>query len=417
MYKYGYSYASSHTLIGVLLIILLVPIEVQTVGSMFKNQASTTDIVVAVDLAHGESDKYLNLIMGNITWVTWRIIESGTTITQDILSDVDVLIIGQPTISFSLSEYTAIKNWFFQGNKVLWIAGDSDYGYGSDTQEICNSLLEFVGTKLRLELASIYDDIHNAQRFYRVLTRVIPDNITELYTFTISENIVNPVLMHGPTAIIWVDETKTSHDPVDEVYSGLIRIVWSYDTAYVTDNNPPKPMLYNPLYDVNRSFVMVAAEYWEEYNNLIVASGESPYGGYEPMFAWEYYNVTLDGPEFIENMFKWFEKIIIHLYKPPSTTSSLTETTTLTRISTKTITRTETIIQTYQTTLTKTINYNQTSTITIIMTFTSIVPYTTTYTTIVSSTIHENVLTISNIVIIISIIVLTALTAYVVTKK
>ncbi|MBS7653277.1 hypothetical protein KEJ13_09150, partial [Candidatus Bathyarchaeota archaeon] len=31
-------------------------------------------VVVAVDLSHGESDKYLSFITGNITFVEWRTI-------------------------------------------------------------------------------------------------------------------------------------------------------------------------------------------------------------------------------------------------------------------------------------------------------------------------------------------------------
>ena len=274
-------------------------------------------ITVAVDLAHGESDKYLSYIMGNITFADWKIID--TTITSDVLSDVDVLILGQPTSGLAPDELGALQEWLSQGNKVLWVAGDSDYGGGPSSQQACNDLLEFIGAKLRLELAAVYDDIHNAGAFYRVLTRMMPDNVPELYTDLLTANINKPILMHGPDAVIWVDENGEPHDPVNETFDGLIRIVWSYDTAYIGDNNPPLPLVYNPLFygqgTGNHTFVMVAAEYWKDNNNLIVVSGESPYGDYEPMFAWEYYNVTLDGPQFLKNMIRWFA---INIGKAPA---------------------------------------------------------------------------------------------------
>ncbi len=269
-------------------------------------------ITVAVDLAHGESDKYLTYIMGNITFVNWKTIDSA--ITPDVLSDVDVLILGQPTSALSPDEMSAIQDWLSQGNKVLWVAGDSDYGGGPASQQACNDLLEFIGAKLRLELAAVYDDIHNAGAFYRVLTRVMPDKVPELYSDILTTNITKPILMHGPDAVIWVDENGNYHDPVNETFDGLIRIVWSYNTAYIGDNNPPTPLVYNPLFygqgTGNHTFVMVAAEYWKDSNNLIVVSGESPYGDYEPMFSPMYHGVALDGPQFIKNMIQWFVLLV-----------------------------------------------------------------------------------------------------------
>ncbi len=273
-------------------------------------------LVVAVDLSHGENDKYLSYIEGNITWVKWK--EITTAITPDVLADVDVLIIGQPGTGFSPDEMTAIQNWLNQGNKILWIAGDSDYGSGPTVQQACNDLLDFIGAKLRLEYAAVYDDYNNAGAFYRVLTRVMPDNVPSLHTDVISQGITKPVLMHGPDAVIWVDENGNYHDPVNETFPGLIRIVWSYNTSYIGDNNEPPPLVYDPLdYGKgtgNHTFVMVAAEHYSDNNVTIIVSGESPYGDYEPMYSWLYHNVSLDGPQFIKNMITWFQ----YLIKPPA---------------------------------------------------------------------------------------------------
>ncbi len=301
-----------------------------------KPAHAESTITVAVDLSHGESDKYLGFIQGNITFVNWVNITEGP-ITADTLAGVDVLIIGQPTIAFSPDEMQAIADWLAQGNKVLWVAGDSDYGSGNATQVYVNDLLEYIGAKLRIEYASFYDDIHNAGRFYRCLAYVNPDNVPELRTDIISQGITHPILAHGPAPLIWVDDQGNPHDIVNETFDGLIRIAWSGNTSYIGDNNPPPPLVYDPLFygkgAGNFTFVFIAAEYHADTHDLIVVSGESPYGDYEPTWAWEYYNVTLDGPTFVTNMITWFKTLITEVF-PPTTTTTTTTTTTETTTTT-----------------------------------------------------------------------------------
>ncbi len=299
--------------------------------------AEEAKITVAVDLSHGESDKYLGYIQGNITFVNWVNITEAP-ITSDTLAGVDVLIIGQPTVGFSPDEMEAIYQWLTSGNKILWIAGDSDYGSGNETQVYVNNLLEYIGAKLRIEYASFYDDIHNCERFYRVLVHIGVDPVPELQTDIISEGIEKPILAHGPAPLIWVDDEGNPHDIVNETFPGLIRILWSYDTAYIGDNNPPLPLVYDPLFygqgAGNFTFVFLAAEYWEDTNSLIVVSGESPYGDYEPTWAWEYYGVELDGPKFVTNMITWFNTLITEVWGQPTETTTTTTTTTTTQTTT-----------------------------------------------------------------------------------
>ena len=309
-------------IVGLMLLMPALPSAVNT-------HAQENKLVVALDLGHGESDKYINYIMSNITFVDFILING--TINSTVLQNVDILILGQPTVSFSVDEMDAIYEWLMSGNKTLWVAGDSDYGSGNETQKIVNNLLEYIGAKLRVEYASVYDDYHNCGRFYRVLFKVEPDNVPELRTEIISENITKPILGHGPAPLIWVDENGTAHDIVNETFPGLVRIAWSYDSAYIGDNTLPPPLVYDPfLYGQgsgNHTFVFIAAEYWPDYNDIIVVSGESPYGDYEPIWSPEYYGVQLDGPQFITNMIKWFVTMITLGPATPSTTTNETTTT------------------------------------------------------------------------------------------
>jgi hypothetical protein len=295
-----------------------------------NSQQTGRTIRIAVDLAHDESDKYLSYIQGNITSVTvdgvtysveWINIAKGQTITSDLLAGVDILLIGQPTVSFAPEEMDAIKSWLLKGNKALYIAGDSDYGGGPASIDAVNSLLTYLGSKLRLEHAGVYTYVNDtytykgvsqptaAAAYYRVLAFVEPDPV--LYTSIVDEGITKPILMHGPTCVIWYDGEKY-RDPVNETYPGLIRLVW-FRRAYIGDNKPPAPYLYTPLLygeGTYNSFVGYAAEYYADLNSIITVAGESLYGDYEPAWASSYYGVALDGPKFVTNLVKWWVKII-----------------------------------------------------------------------------------------------------------
>lgn len=309
--------------IVVLPILLLLLLPLSSLVAAAAESQPLVKVTVAVDLAHGESDKYLNYIMGNITFVNWKII--NTTITSDMLSGVDILLIGQPRVAFAPDELEAISSWLNTGRKVLYIAGDSDYGGGPATIDAVNKLLEYIGAKLRLEQASVYSSEDQnytykgvtyptvAKAYYRMLAFVEPDNIPELYTWILDQGVTKPILMHGPGAVIWVDENGVYHNPVNETFPGLIRIAW-FHKAYIGDNNPPPPYVYNPimygqgagLFD----FIGYAAEYWKDKNVVITVASESLYGDYEPAWASSYYGVDLDGPRFVENLFKWWIKLV-----------------------------------------------------------------------------------------------------------
>lgn len=290
---------------------------------------SNRTIVIAVDLSHGESDKYLDYIIGNITEadgypIEWRKITEGP-ITASVLADVDILLIGQPTVAFSSDEIEAIKNWLNTGNKVLYVAGDSDYGGGPNTIEAVNVLLDSIGAKLRLEQASAYSVVNYtytykgveyptcAKAYYRMLAFVEPDNVPSLYTSILDKGVTKPILMHGPGAVIWMDEEGNYRDPVNETFDGLVRIAW-FRNSYIGDNNAPSPYVYDPLdYGQgtgNWSFVAYAAEYWKDKNVVITVAGESLYGDYEPAWASSYYGVELDGPRFVTNLVRWWVKLI-----------------------------------------------------------------------------------------------------------
>ncbi|MHB9302419.1 motility-associated ABC transporter substrate-binding family protein [Thermofilum pendens] len=292
--------------------LLLVLVALFVLVALAGNVAAQP-VTIAVDLGHGESNKYLKYIMGNITYVQWKVING--TITPDVLKGVDILLLGQPTVAFSPDEIQAIKNWLFSGNKVLYVGGDSDYGPGQKTVLQLNDLLAGIGTKLRLEHGAVYSDNPNmtAKAYYRMLAFVEPDNVPGLFTNIIKQGITRPIIMHGPGCVIWQDAQGKYHDPVKETFPGLIRIVWAHK-AYIGDNTPPLPYVYDPMTygkgTGDHDFVMYAAEYFSDVNSLVVVAGESLYGDYEPAWSSYYYGVQLDGPLFVQNLVKWWIKLL-----------------------------------------------------------------------------------------------------------
>lgn len=297
--------------------------------------AEKTSVTIAVDLAHGESDKYLAYIQGNITEVTvagktyqinW--LNITTSISSDLLANVDILLIGQPRVSLTPSEMDAIMNWLKKGNKVLYVAGDSDYNPGQTTINAVNKFLEYIGSKLRLEQGAVYSEVNRtytykgvvyptvAASYYRMLAFVEPDPSPFLHTEILSEGLSKPILMHGPTCIIWVDDQGNYRDPVNDTYPGLIRIAWFRNSYIGVNYKEWMPLVYDPLlYGLgapmgNSSFVAYAAEYWPISNVVITVAGESLYGDYEPAWASKYYEVDLDGPLFVTNLVKWWINII-----------------------------------------------------------------------------------------------------------
>jgi hypothetical protein len=346
-------------LLLVLAVVSLSIIYPLTTGSLAN--AETKTVTVMVDLAHGESDKYLSYIMGNITFVNWVV--NKDPITSDKLANVDILLIGQPTVAFSADEITAIISWLNTGNKALWVGGDSDYGNGYQTIQIVNNLMDAIGSELRLEQGAVYSNYNGtysyggsdwpviAGAYYRMLAFVEPDNRPDLFTQILSAGITKPIIMHGPTCVIWVDSSGNYHDPMTDLAPDLIRLVL-YHYAHIGVNYAGwSPLVYDPLkYSKdNNTFVAYMAQYWSDKNDIIVLSGESLYGDYEPAWSSSYFGIPLDGPRWVTNFITWLATIITSR-TTTTITSTQTETTTLTTTSTATSTYTTTMTTTYTTT-------------------------------------------------------------------
>jgi len=301
----------------------------------FAMASSAEMPTVAVDLAHGENPKGLTdvtyknqtltegmlSVLKDMKWVYFGdtkyqdelgIESKGTKITYDALKDVDVLIIGQPSSPFYPDEVKAIKQWLQDGGKVLWIAGDSDYGNGVKTQQFVDSLLDQLGiTNLRVDLCSVEDPVSNAKKSYRVVAFVDPSKDTPARDMLVKDfKNGGKVLAHGPGVVAWVDGKDGSGNwhvlndssrPADAYI-----IVRTSKNGEIVENNAPAANAYQA--GSTGSFPIVAVQIVkvkDKKPDVIIVSGETPIGGYEPMWVSQYYGVKLDGPAFVSNLLHW----------------------------------------------------------------------------------------------------------------
>jgi hypothetical protein len=82
----------------------------------------------------------------------------------------------------------------------------------------------------------------------------------------------------------------------------VVRIVRTSTNGKVVENSPPAAKAHTA--GQSGSLVLNAAEFVRvgDKLGLVIASGESPYGDYEPTWSSVYYGVALDGPTFVTNM-------------------------------------------------------------------------------------------------------------------
>ncbi len=311
--------------------------------------AARTELpTIAIDLAHGQQSNgvcAMMSVMPDAYWVVivqdeaqakqldncikshaYAILTGGlTALTKSELS-IDALIIGQPVIPLSDAEKKAVLDWFKGDGSVLWCATDSDYPAQGGNQElaqhICNDLLDYlaqngVPVHLRSDYVSVEDPASNAGRSYRVVGLIEPP---AKYNADLIALGAHKVLMHGPGAVMWVDENGDCHKIVDpatgKIAAGtpdtIIPIVVTTNQGTIVEHQPKAPGEPGEFGCAHHAgekgvFVMLAAELVKvgKAEKTVIVSGESPYFGYQSMVTFKYHGVMLDGPRFFRNLMLW----------------------------------------------------------------------------------------------------------------
>lgn len=225
------------------------------------------------------------------------------------LSRYKVIILGQPPKPLTEAELAALKRWFETGGKVLWCAADSDYpAQGSEESQVaCNDIAEYLGARIRLDYVSVEDTQHNAGRSYRVIGVVDPPPQLGFLGF-----MAQRVLFHGPGAIAvvlpdgkWVPATSPE---VQKHYNNIYVVVRTTENGVIVEHRTSADRRGRDgkahTAGDRGVFALMAVEFMPS-GSVLILSGETPYGGYEPGVAPVYHRVPLEGPRFFRNLMLW----------------------------------------------------------------------------------------------------------------
>ena len=286
-------------------LILMPAVGLYTNTTHIAYAADTVKVVVVT--AHNEGDPTAQGFKDNLTAWGFTVVEADTEINSSILEGAQILMMGSPYFgaNYTSAEIQAVVNWFNEGGKTIWVAGDSDYeeAGGKYFSNNTNWVLEAIGSHLRVEPASVEDPESNAGASYRVVANVT--NTEDEVTAPLVEN-VSKVLCHGPTFLYGVLDDGT---PVALENTTIENVHWVLKTSpagVVVENDPTKTAVAHEVDQVG-SFVVVAIEMYAgpKGNNKIIVSGAAPYGDYRPLITPEYHDVQLDGIQFMHNMMNW----------------------------------------------------------------------------------------------------------------
>ncbi len=313
---------------------ILLAIVLASSLTMTASARRTAGPAILVDLSHGEGTIGLCTLFAVMPEAHWAVlvpsedyelpdcpIKPSEVLVGDFASiadklrSFDMVIIGQPTKMIGDEEAKTLAEWFKGGSgHVLWCAGDSDYPAQGGNQEIaqhaCNKVLETVGSKLRLDYVSVEDPELNAGRPYRVVGLVKPDARYGAGEIAMG---ASKVLFHGPGAVAWVDDQGNWHKLTEPgTPDNLVKIVVTTENGRIVEHQPKQPGApgeFGKAHTVGETgvFVLMAAEVIETKGlpNIIIVSGETPYGGYQPMITYRYHGIPLDGPRFVRNVLLW----------------------------------------------------------------------------------------------------------------
>ncbi len=308
-----------------LALVALALLLIAPLAAVGASAARIPGIVILVDMSHGQNPGGLADLMKLVPEAYWIVLVASPGdeenlpkavlkladeiryggFTPDTLAGVDMVIIGQPTLLPDPAEIQALVQWFNgKGIRAIWVAADSDYpAQGSETsQQFANQVLEAIGSKLRLDYVSVEDEESYAGRTYRVIGIVDPvpkDRPSALLAYVASK-----VLFHGPGAVYALDANGNPVNPIETPVDNVCVIVRTSEAGKIVEHQTTEGGgISGVFYQVGQTgmFPLLAIERVSiEPLKTVIASGESPYSGYQAMVTWEYKGIPLDGPNFVK---------------------------------------------------------------------------------------------------------------------
>ena len=233
-------------------------------------------VVVHIKGAIAASDNLL-AAMEDYSYVDWVVVTEAITAAD--LEDADMLVMIQddPASVYTTDELNIVKAWFDMGNKLLWVASDSDYPDGQELRiPDANAALAAVGSKLRGENAETQDPLVNFAAAYRI--KGVSTYCPEEYKFLVAG--VTYAQFHGCGVIVgYVNGNYYALDETD--IDGVYVIMTSSDSGVISDESAPAPEAHTPGQE--GAFAMMALEAMAN-NNYVIATSDAPFSHYSPMY-------------------------------------------------------------------------------------------------------------------------------------
>ncbi|MFW9793853.1 MAG: hypothetical protein ACFFEE_06120 [Candidatus Thorarchaeota archaeon] len=268
--------------------------------------------LIVIDMSHGQYSSYVfgeedTWLAGNLTEMGYQVIFANGGLNDTILARARGLLIGGMygvTAGFTAAEITAVGDWFDEGKKFLWVGSDSDYSGYAYINNNMSLILDEVGSHVYPEAISISDAHSNCNASYRVVAN---GTSTDPFVADIVEG-VDAVLMHGPTSLYGSSSGSMGDDVVTLENTTIENVypVLYYGASATIGDSDLVPPLANSDGDQGEFVAMTVEIYAGAQNNsVIVVSGASPYGDYQPMFTTEYYDVALNGNTLVLQTIDW----------------------------------------------------------------------------------------------------------------
>lgn len=242
-----------------------------------------------------EADDNLKAAMEDYSYVEWSVVTEELAASDLSGADMLVLIQADPAVEYTEAELAAVTAWFDEGNKLLWVASDSDYPDGQELRPPdANIVLETVGSHLRGEHGETQDPLVNFDAAYRV--KAVSENCAPEYSFLVAG--VTYAQFHGCGVIIgYLNDNYYALDETD--IDGVYVIMTSSDSGVISDESAPAPEAHSPGQEGN--FAMMALEEMPN-NNYVIATSDAPFSHYSPMYKPELqkpsrYNLTSGNPQ------------------------------------------------------------------------------------------------------------------------
>jgi len=299
------------------LTILLIISSFQTQNVSFASELANIETLGAtfvIDLSHSPYKNDYDNLIGNLTHAGNEVILCDSFF--DLPSDADALFLPDANTEYSSSEQMTIKEWFYSGDKLLFVGADSDYG-GYFNPYYLNNLLHFLDAHVFVDGTSIEDFVENDGAVYRVVATNYGNGSIGLI---VNNNCDSGIIMHGPCSILGFDETSLTYVDLRNTTLENVEILLSYSiNSSCIDSDDSLSEL--DLYAYSGIMGDFPAVVYEEFdftsaeNSHLIVAGECIFSDYKLMYdlfteGGYYIRGTHSGFTFVNNIINHFVKSV-----------------------------------------------------------------------------------------------------------